>query len=261
MKEMLMSKTEKKRANKEIAALAALKDADIDTSDIPEVKDWSGAIEGRFYRPKRQSIFRLEENSGQMGKARDASRTRYPQGTVEARQEVIRRCRNRIAIVVTSMAGQAGDLSPEVIDSLIEEACRRLAADNYGILRALAARGADSAYVRVVTRDYFRTVNAHYGDSATDLSLFRKALKKDLESVRFPHEEQVDRVLRTIASEQESTIFWLHFRAGLTAKEIADLLRTNLTDKDVEKILSRLLPQVESKLKATPPESSRRPIK
>jgi len=59
MKEMLMSKTGKKQANKEIAALAALKDADIDTSDIPEVKDWSGAIEGRFYRPKRQCIFHL----------------------------------------------------------------------------------------------------------------------------------------------------------------------------------------------------------
>jgi hypothetical protein len=286
MKEMLMSKTAKKRANKEIAALAALKDADIDTSDIPEVKDWSGAIEGRFYRPKWRSILHLDENSRQMGKARDASRTRYTdmttrqlvaefsQGIVEARQEIIRRCRGRIASVVTGMAGQAGGLSREVIDNLIEEASRRLAADNDGILRAVVAHGGDSDYVLVatmraadmvakfVTRDYFRTVHAHRGDSTTDLSLFRKALEKDLKSVRFPHEvEQVDRVLRTIASEQESAIFWLYCRQGLTAKEIADYFRANLTDKDVEKILSRLLPQVESKLKAMPPESSRPPVK
>lgn len=283
MKEMLMSKTGKKRANKEIAALAALKDADIDTSDIPEVKDWSGAIEGRFYRPKRQSILHLEENSQQMGKAGDASRTRYTQmtthqlvagfsqGIVEARQEVIRRCRVEIASVVTRMVEQTGDPSPELINNLIEEACRRLAADNYGILRAASAPHRSSGYVRVaairiaasvaksVTLDYF------YGkalrDFETDLSLIRKALKKDLESVR-PHEvEKVDLVLRTIASEQESAIFWLHCRQGLTAKEIADYLRTNLSDKDVEKILSRLLPQVESKLKEIPPESSRRPTK
>jgi hypothetical protein len=274
-----MSKTGKKRANKEIAALAALKDADIDTSDIPEVNDWTGAIEGRFYRPKRQSILHLEENSRQTGKAGGASRTRYTQmtthqlvaefsqGIVEARQEIIRRCRGRIASVVTRMADQAGDLSPEVIDNLIEETCRRLAADNCGILRAVAAHGGDSGYVLVaamravdmvakfVTRDYFRTVR---GDSATDLSLIRKVLGY----VRFPHEvEQVDRVLRTIASEQESELFWLHCRQGLTAKEIADLLRTNLTDKDVEKILSLLLLQVESKLKGIPAESLRRPIK
>jgi DNA-directed RNA polymerase specialized sigma subunit len=283
---MLMSKTGKKRANKEIAALAALKDADIDTSDIPEVKDWSAAIEGRFYRPKRQSILHLEENSRQMGKAVDARRTTYTQmttrqliaefsqGIIEARQEIIRRCRGTMASVVTRMADQAGNPSPEVIEDLIEEACRRLAADNYRTLKAVSVPDANSDYILVmamrvaasvaksVTLDYFSTVNAHRGDSATDLSLIRKTLEKALESVRFPHEfEQVDRVLKTIASEQESAIFWLHCRQGRTAKEIAYLLGTNLTDKDVEKILSRLLSQVESKLKGIPSESSRRPIK
>ncbi len=40
----------------ELAALAALSDEDIDTSDIPEVRDWSGAVVGRFYRPVKQSV-------------------------------------------------------------------------------------------------------------------------------------------------------------------------------------------------------------
>mgnify|MGYP003656436833 CR=1 FL=1 len=38
----------------ELAALAAMSDADIDTSDIPEVDErfWAEAVRGRFYKPK-----------------------------------------------------------------------------------------------------------------------------------------------------------------------------------------------------------------
>ena len=45
----------------ELEALAALPDEDIDTGDIPEVPDWSGARRGLFYRPvKRQITLRLD---------------------------------------------------------------------------------------------------------------------------------------------------------------------------------------------------------
>ena len=40
----------------EIEALAALPDDQIDTTDIPEVLDWSGAKRGLFYRPIKQQI-------------------------------------------------------------------------------------------------------------------------------------------------------------------------------------------------------------
>jgi uncharacterized protein (DUF4415 family) len=40
----------------EIAALAKLPDNRIDTSDIPEVRDWSGAKRGLFYRPVKQQL-------------------------------------------------------------------------------------------------------------------------------------------------------------------------------------------------------------
>jgi uncharacterized protein (DUF4415 family) len=41
-----------------LAALAALPDASIDTSDIPELSDeaWSTGVRGRFYRPVKQQI-------------------------------------------------------------------------------------------------------------------------------------------------------------------------------------------------------------
>jgi len=41
------------RAKRELAALARMPDSDIDFSDIPEIKDWSRAQVGRFYRPAK----------------------------------------------------------------------------------------------------------------------------------------------------------------------------------------------------------------
>jgi uncharacterized protein (DUF4415 family) len=46
------------RQKKELAALAAVPDDHIDTSDIPELPPnaWKDAVRGRFYRPLKQAI-------------------------------------------------------------------------------------------------------------------------------------------------------------------------------------------------------------
>jgi uncharacterized protein (DUF4415 family) len=40
----------------ELKSLAALRDEAIDTSDAPELLDWSGAKRGVFYRPVKQQL-------------------------------------------------------------------------------------------------------------------------------------------------------------------------------------------------------------
>jgi uncharacterized protein (DUF4415 family) len=40
----------------ELDALAALPEEQIDTRDMPEVRDWSGARRGALYRPVKQQI-------------------------------------------------------------------------------------------------------------------------------------------------------------------------------------------------------------
>jgi uncharacterized protein (DUF4415 family) len=40
----------------ELKSLAALRDDAIDTSDAPELRDWSGAKRGLFYRPVKQQL-------------------------------------------------------------------------------------------------------------------------------------------------------------------------------------------------------------
>ena len=48
---------------KQVAAIAAKKDDDIDFSDMPEVLDWSGAEIGKFYRPAKKPVtIRLDED-------------------------------------------------------------------------------------------------------------------------------------------------------------------------------------------------------
>ena len=47
-----------RKQNRELAALAALPDDRIDTSDIPELppRAWKDAVRGRFYRPVKQAV-------------------------------------------------------------------------------------------------------------------------------------------------------------------------------------------------------------
>jgi uncharacterized protein (DUF4415 family) len=50
-----------KEQKRDIAAIRAMKDEDIDLSDMPEVLDWSKAEMGKFYRPpKRPVTMRLD---------------------------------------------------------------------------------------------------------------------------------------------------------------------------------------------------------
>jgi len=50
-----MTKPSKKQ-KKELAALDAMRDNQIDLSDIPEIRDWSRAVVGKFYRPIKKSL-------------------------------------------------------------------------------------------------------------------------------------------------------------------------------------------------------------
>jgi uncharacterized protein (DUF4415 family) len=54
--EKTTSKARRKIVVDDMKALAAIPDEEIDTSDIPEILDWSGAVRGRFYRPVKQQL-------------------------------------------------------------------------------------------------------------------------------------------------------------------------------------------------------------
>jgi uncharacterized protein (DUF4415 family) len=51
-----MKKKSNKKIEQELAALVQMGDANIDTSDIPEVRDWTGDVIGKFYRPVKEAV-------------------------------------------------------------------------------------------------------------------------------------------------------------------------------------------------------------
>jgi len=62
---------EKRKINAEVEALAKLDEAVVDTSELPEVADWSKGVRGRFYRPIKQSVtIRLDSDVVAWFKAR-----------------------------------------------------------------------------------------------------------------------------------------------------------------------------------------------
>lgn len=59
-----MKKSKARKQKAELSALEALPDDQIDTSDVPEVRDWSDAKRGLFHRPvkRRTTKGRLAES-------------------------------------------------------------------------------------------------------------------------------------------------------------------------------------------------------
>jgi uncharacterized protein (DUF4415 family) len=49
-------RTLSKKAERELRALAAMSDDEIDLSDAPEITDWTGAVVGKFYRPMKAPL-------------------------------------------------------------------------------------------------------------------------------------------------------------------------------------------------------------
>jgi uncharacterized protein (DUF4415 family) len=45
-----------RRVAKELAALARMPDDKIDLTDSPEVREWRGAVVGKFYRPIKRPV-------------------------------------------------------------------------------------------------------------------------------------------------------------------------------------------------------------
>jgi uncharacterized protein (DUF4415 family) len=90
-------KNRNKNFDAELAALARKRDEDIDTSDIPEVRDWSGAVVGKFYRPVKEAVsIRLDadvlawfkgEGSGYQTRINEVLRSAMTSATTAARNE------------------------------------------------------------------------------------------------------------------------------------------------------------------------------
>jgi RNA polymerase sigma-70 factor, ECF subfamily len=176
----------------------------------------------------------------------------------EAWEEFVRRFHRLIATVILRTAGRLGDASKQTVDDLLQETYLKLCADNFRILRTFQQQHPDAftGYVKVLTanvvRDHFKSAHTQKrgagqleqiqedfvppaaDDSAgSPQSIERAVLIQEIT-------RHLDLCLAGPDHERNRRIFWLHYRAGLSARAIADLPGIRLTPKGVESILIRL---------------------
>lgn len=193
-------------------------------------------------------------------------------GNESAWAEFIRRFHPLIARVAFRVARRWGEVSPQVIDDLVQETYLKLCADRLCALQSFRSAHKDAiyGYIKVFTanlvHDHFKVTHSQKrGGGATRISIdgpdsgtvppaatsTAAILERDVLI------QEVDACLRVVApgpgAARDRRIFWLYYRVGLAASAIAALPTIGLSTKGVESTLLRLTRQVRQRLGSSRP--------
>lgn len=173
-------------------------------------------------------------------------------------EEFLRRCTPLASLVALRVSRMwVSGSPPSMVDDIVQEVFLKLCEQERRILRAFEPRGEDSflGLLRIVSgsvaNDYFRRMySTKRGGKAVTASLNEDAVPSPASGA--PHAAQMqrsvllvelDQKLRSapeVISGRDRTLFWLYYRQGLTAEEIAGLSGAGLTAKGVESALRRV---------------------
>lgn len=170
-----------------------------------------------------------------------------------------------IASLLVRIVRRYGDPNPALVDDLVQETFLRLCRDDCKVLRQFKMQheGAIFGFLKVVAAsiatDHFRASNAQKraGEYAVDFDVLDRTAAAKLEnSDRSLLLAQIEACLRRVTgSRQEQSLFWLYYRQGFTAMEIASMPGMQLSAKGVESCLLRLVKGIryELNMKHPPP--------
>jgi RNA polymerase sigma-70 factor (ECF subfamily) len=194
-------------------------------------------------------------------------------GNMDAWAEFQRRFQRIIQLSIY----RAGCLSPETIEDLEQDVALRLVADRCRILRNFQPIKEDSIFgflatiAQNATRDYLRGTNAQKVPNPRnrlemedgDLSFIVSPASQTNSAEWHVLMDQIDRSLKSLMPEpitpRDYNIFWMFFRAGLTANEICRIPAIGLTIKGVEASIHRTKERLKEKIgnNTTPKRLSR----
>jgi RNA polymerase sigma-70 factor (ECF subfamily) len=149
-----------------------------------------------------------------------------------------------------------GGSSPAAVDDIVQEIFLKLCEQERRILREFEPRGEDSflGLLRIISasvaNDYFRrkssvkrggrvVTSALDGDPPVGNADQAQAAAEMQRAVLLAELDQRLRAAPETIGERDRSIFWLYYRHGLTAEEIARLPDAGLTAKGVESALRR----------------------
>jgi RNA polymerase sigma-70 factor (ECF subfamily) len=167
--------------------------------------------------------------------------------------EFVRRFQPLIASVAFRVSRQWGETSSSVIDDLVQETYLKLCSGAlegfksdhpdaiYGFIKTITANLAHDRLKATHSRKrggFFQTVSVESVDSTSSIPFGPEYIERNLLI------QQVDACLSTAVSgptaNRDRRIFWLYYRAGLSASAIAALPTISLSTKGVESIILRL---------------------
>jgi len=163
--------------------------------------------------------------------------------------------------------------SPATVDDIVQEVFLKLCEQERRILRDFQPRGEDSflGLLRIVSasvaNDYFRRLySAKRGGNVVTTPLFEEVAQLPGDDARpesIIHRSvllaELDQMLRSapkVVAERDRALFWLYYRQGFTAEEIARMTAIGLTAKGVESALRRVTVWLRGEIKRQKSEKS-----
>jgi len=182
-------------------------------------------------------------------------------------EEFLRRCTPLASLIVARVVRVwTKTASPAMVDDILQEVFLKLCEQERRILRDFEAREEDSffALLRIVSgsvaNDYFRRLNSakRGGKSVTgslseDTAPIHAAGQDSRKLQQTVLLSQLDRLLLSSpndVSARDRSLFWLYYRQGFTAEEIAGMDGSGLTPKGVESALRRVSKWVRDEMEA-----------
>jgi RNA polymerase sigma-70 factor (ECF subfamily) len=190
----------------------------------------------------------------------------------EAWGEFVRRFQPTIAAVALRTARRWGEAPPLVLEDLVQETFMKLCGEHRRLLREFEPQHEEAfyGYLKVVTthvvHDYFKRTHAAKRRSADPVP--RTASEDEpSELIDLSATEQIERhalfgeierCLKNMdlgpTAERDRRIFGLYYRAGMSARAIADLPGMGLTIKGVESTIFRVARLLREELSGSGPE-------
>src|SRR6202453_4620199 len=190
-------------------------------------------------------------------------------------QDFVCRCVPLASLVALRVSRMwVSDPSRATVDDIVQEVLLKLCEQERRILRDFVPRGEDSFFglLRIVAasvaNDYYRRLySAKRGGNVVTTVLVGD--ETSLESAGMHpsaqmHQDalfgQLDKKLKSASKtigERDRAIFWLYYRQGFTAEEIARLPASGLTAKGVESALRRMTGWLRDELERKEPANLR----
>ena len=169
-----------------------------------------------------------------------------------------------IRVTVVKAARPYGCSDQAVLEELVQDTYLRICSDRFKILRSLKAQQPAAVYSLVKSVAYSTAVDEFRNQHAAKRGGHQRPVPLDdlvgsLTGGKSPENQlerqmlldrldaHLDAVLPKSTHDRDKAVFWLHFRQGFTASEIAKIASFDLTAKGVESLLHRMIRDLRAK--------------